>query len=210
MAQQGFLMVTMEPASSDEKEFHDWYDTEHLPERAVIKGFINAQRWVCTHGWPRYVATYDLTSISVVSEPGYLAVSGDRFSPWSKRILSRMHGLYRFEGVQVHPGAASMGGKGHPACLAVLRFRGGDDSTQTAILKGLDQAFGDRSGHLQSRLMKASGDGPADYVALVEFRTPLADPSVDARAFGPAAAHLDLVNVYAPYWRREALRGVPR
>ena len=29
-----------------EDEFNDWYDTEHIPERLRIKGFINAVRWI--------------------------------------------------------------------------------------------------------------------------------------------------------------------
>lgn len=206
MTAQGFLMVTMEPAAGDEHEFHDWYDTEHVPERAAIKGFLNAQRFVCTQGWPRYVATYDLTSLSVLAEPGYVAVSGDRFSPWSKRILSRVHGLYRVEGLQVSPGKATMGDKGKPTGLVILRFRNARDDMAPAILAGLKATYGIPA-HLQTRLFKSSYD-QNDFVALVELRTPPPSTDIDPSVFGPAAECLDMVNAYTPYWRHGRLHGV--
>lgn len=209
MSQLGFLMVTMEPSSVDEQEFHDWYDTEHVPERIAIDGFLNAQRWVCAQGWPRYVATYDLASPNTVNEPGYQAVSGDNFSPWSKRVLSRVRGLYRVEATQVHPGKATLGAKGRASSLVILRFRGGTAAMQAAFLEGLKESFEKRPEHLQTRLFKSSGADPSDFIALVELRTPLADTALDPRAFGAAAECLDLVNVYSPYWRRELIKGVP-
>lgn len=43
---KGFLLVTMEPPPAIEEEFNDWYDTEHVPERAFIRGFESAHRYV--------------------------------------------------------------------------------------------------------------------------------------------------------------------
>src|ERR1019366_6113184 len=121
---KALLLVTMEPSAADEQEFQDWYDTEHVPERAAIPGFLTAQRFVCVQGWPRYVAFYDLAYHEVLNEPGYLAVSGDRFSPWTKRILGRVTGLYRAEGIQVFPGDAVTGASGNAPWLILWRFRG--------------------------------------------------------------------------------------
>src|SRR3546814_3022829 len=55
MKNKGFLMVTMEPPAAIEEEFNDWYDTEHVPERAAVDGFETAQRYVCVDGFPRYI-----------------------------------------------------------------------------------------------------------------------------------------------------------
>ena len=42
--QKGFLMAMMEPPPTIEEEFNDWYDTEHIPDRASIPGFETARR----------------------------------------------------------------------------------------------------------------------------------------------------------------------
>ena len=97
----GFLFVTMQPPAHMEEEFHDWYDTEHVPERLAVKGFLSAQRYVCLEGWPRFAALYDLSHVGVLHESQYQAISGSNYSAWTKRVTPRMHGLYRAEGIQI-------------------------------------------------------------------------------------------------------------
>lgn len=80
---------------------------EHVPERTAVSGFETATRFVCVDGGPRYLAFYDLRDdVSVINVPGYQAISGSNFSPWSKRILSPVRGLYLSYGEQVYPGRA--------------------------------------------------------------------------------------------------------
>lgn len=205
---KGLLLVTMQPTAQDEQEFQDWYDTEHLPERAAIDGFLTAQRYVCTSGWPRYMAAYDLSHLDVLREPGYAAISGDRFSPWSKRILARVQGLYRVEGVQIAPGEAIAGDKGKAAWLTMLRFRDMAEGTEPAILAGLNENYADKSDVLQHRLFRSGYDGSNDYLALIELRVPGESLGINASAFGKAAVGLDLVNHYSRYWRHGRLHGV--
>lgn len=132
----GFLMVMMEPPPTLEEEFNDWYDTEHVPERKAVAGFETATRFVCVAGWPRYVAFYDLRDVAVIDEPGYQAISGTRFSPWSKRILARVRGLYRAYGEQVYPGHALTGPMTQ---LLLIRFRNivtTDAGTRSGAVRG--------------------------------------------------------------------------
>jgi hypothetical protein len=93
----GMLLVQMEPPSTLEDEFHAWYDTEHVPEREVCPGFESAARFVCTDGWPRYMACYDLTSLSVLKDEAYLRIGGENLSVWSKRVIARVIGYERLE-----------------------------------------------------------------------------------------------------------------
>jgi hypothetical protein len=93
----GVLIVQMEPPSAMEEEFHAWYDTEHIPERKAVPGFLSAERFVCTDGWPRYVGFYDLASLDVLDSDAYRAIGGENLSVWSKRVLSRVVGRRRFE-----------------------------------------------------------------------------------------------------------------
>ena len=118
----GLLLVTMEPPPAMAEEFHDWYDTEHVPERLAVPGIRNATRWVCLHGWPRYLALYDLDSPSVMDSPAYRAVSGDRFSAWSRRILPRTLGRRRVVAEQVTPGDAEAVHPDRVATLVVVRY----------------------------------------------------------------------------------------
>ena len=101
---KGMLIAAMNIASAAEDEFHDWYDTEHLPERQRVPGFLLCQRWIGTQDRKVSVATYDLDSAGVLQSPGYQAIGGANLSPWSKRVTSRVERLMRFEGDQILPG----------------------------------------------------------------------------------------------------------
>lgn len=42
----GLLIAGFDRANAAEDEFNDCYDTEPIPERMRVRGFINAQRWL--------------------------------------------------------------------------------------------------------------------------------------------------------------------
>jgi hypothetical protein len=86
-------------------EFDDWYDTEHIPERLCIKGFINGVRWIGAENPKVSLAIYDLESLDVLQKPEYLAVSPAHFSSWATRILiGQCKRICRFNCVQTTPG----------------------------------------------------------------------------------------------------------
>jgi hypothetical protein len=101
---KGTLIAAMNIGRAAEDEFHDWYDTEHLPERQRVPGFLVCQRWIGAYDRRVSVATYDLEAWSVLRTPPYLAIGGQNLSPWSKRITARVERLMRFEGDQILPG----------------------------------------------------------------------------------------------------------
>jgi hypothetical protein len=101
---KGTLIAAMKIGQAADDEFHDWYDTEHLPERQRVPGFLVCQRWIGVDDPKVSVATYDLESVAVMKSPAYLAIGGENLSPWSKRITSRVERLMRFEGDQILPG----------------------------------------------------------------------------------------------------------
>jgi hypothetical protein len=101
---KGILIASMNMANAAEDEFHDWYDTEHMPERVACPGFLRCQRWIGTTDRKISVATYDLENVDVLKSPGYQAIGGANLSPWSKRLGSRYERLMRFEGEQILPG----------------------------------------------------------------------------------------------------------
>jgi hypothetical protein len=101
---KGTLIAAMKIARVAEDEFHDWYDTEHLPERQRVPGFLVCERWIGADDRTISVATYDLERAGVLETPPYLAIGGENLSPWSKRITARVERLMRFEGDQILPG----------------------------------------------------------------------------------------------------------
>jgi hypothetical protein len=101
---KGTLIAAMNIGHVAEDEFHDWYDTEHLPERERVPGFLVCRRWIGAQDRKVSVATYDLENVAVLKSPAYLAIGGQNLSPWSKRVTARVERLIRFEGDQILPG----------------------------------------------------------------------------------------------------------
>lgn len=201
----GILLVTMEPPAVLEEEFNDWYDYEHVPERRAIPGFLNGLRMVCVKGWPRYLAVYDLGHVSALDSPGYRDVSGDNFSPWSKRVLNRVRGQYRAAGEQVYPGQAVTGAFSR---LLLIRLRGVPVESEASVVGSARQGYEGLPGVQQVRVFRIGEPTQLDYLVLVESTHSLADDPIATGVFGPLSDKIDVVNEYAPYWVRGHLAGV--
>jgi hypothetical protein len=207
-AEYGLLLAMMEPPVALEAEFNQWYDTEHLPERASVDGFLNARRFVCIEGWPRYLALYDLARVEVLHEPSYAAVGGARQSPWSQRTQGFVGGLLRAEGTQLYPGRALAGDQGHAARLVLWHFRGVPEPDAAHIVPGLRALYEDRPETAQLRVFRIEHDGEVGFVGLVELRLPRRLEGLDLAPLGGAARCIDALNVYVPYRRRGGLPGL--
>jgi hypothetical protein len=101
---KGTLIAAMNIGAVAEDEFQDWYDTEHLPERQRVPGFLTCERWIGAQDRRTSVATYDLETLGVLETPAYLAIGGDNLSPWSRRVTAKVERLMRYEGEQILPG----------------------------------------------------------------------------------------------------------
>jgi hypothetical protein len=103
---KGILIAAMNFADVAEDEFHDWYDTEHIPERLAVPGFLNAERWLGAGNARDSVALYDLDNVNVLQSAPYRAVGGANGSPWTRRVTGRTRPIIRLEGEQIRPGEA--------------------------------------------------------------------------------------------------------
>jgi hypothetical protein len=200
----GLLLAMMEPPSAMEEEFQDWYDTEHFPERATCEGFVTASRFICVEGWPRYLALYDLADSDVLRGPAYGRIAGERYSPWTHRIISRVWGQYRADATQIHPGTALLGAAGAAARIVLWRFRHAPSTAEPLILHGLRALYADRPETAQYRLFRANQPDGTDYIAIAELHGQPTGPATEVAAFGNATRHVDLVNTYVAYTRRMA------
>ncbi|MGD0103949.1 MAG: hypothetical protein ABSC06_07910 [Rhodopila sp.] len=82
----GALLVAsmnIEPAA--EAEFTAWYDTEHLPQLAAVRGVLSARRFRATDqdSERRFLALYHLRDAGVSTSEAWAAAAN---TPWSERM----------------------------------------------------------------------------------------------------------------------------
>lgn len=91
----GLLVVLSQPQGGGTAAFHQWYDEEHLPARINVPGITTAARYERTDGQsPRWLALYDLTSLSVLDRPDYRLLRSER-SKRERRIMAELNVLDR-------------------------------------------------------------------------------------------------------------------
>ena len=103
-APMGLLVAGFDYSSIAPDEFNEWYDTEHVPQRRAVPGFLNCERWLGADDPKISVATYDLANLAVLESGAYGAIGGDNLSPWSKRVIALSTRICRFEAEQMPPG----------------------------------------------------------------------------------------------------------
>jgi hypothetical protein len=170
---KGILIAAMDFSNVAEDEFNDWYDTEHVPERQRVPGFLVCQRWIGAEHPKQSVATYDLESESVLQGPGYRAIGGENLSPWSKRVTSRVQRLMRFEGDQILPGDTVAPDNGGGLLLVGMTPALG---VETAFNAWYDNehvpALARVPGVLSARRFRNAAGGSPKYVALYHLTSP--------------------------------------
>jgi hypothetical protein len=194
MAQNGFLLVLMQPPENIEEEFNAWYDSEHVPERLAVPGVLTAIRFSSiSAATPKYLAMYDLESESVLESDAYRRVAGDNSSPWTRRVTGKTK-VYRSVGRQIYPGNAVTF---RSARATILRFRDCDAAASESIVAGLRASFERRPSTLQLRVFAYHVGGKIDFIGFVSSAAP-DTLDIDPKAFGEHARALDLFNTYAP------------
>jgi hypothetical protein len=131
---KGILIAAMDFSNVAEDEFNDWYDTEHIPERQRVPGFLVCQRWIGADNPKQSVATYDLENVSVLQGPGYLAIGGENLSPWSKRVTGGRDRVQRLVRHRARPRTRSRSGS---AVRAPLPHRRREPEIRGALSPGL-------------------------------------------------------------------------
>ena len=201
---KGTLIAAMKVGRAAEDEFHDWYDTEHLPERQRVPGFLVCQRWIGADDPKVSVATYDLDNLAVLKSPAYLAIGGENLSPWSKRVTGRVERLMRFEGDQILPGDLLPPTNAGALLLNAMNIAPGLEAEFNEWYdKEHIPALGAVPGVLSARRFRGAGN--RKYVALYH----LAGPAVVESAEWKQARESDWTDRLKPHFR-EHLRLVLR
>ena len=194
---KGTLIAAMRIAQVAEDEFHDWYDTEHLPERQRVPGFLVCERWLGAEDARVSVATYDLESVAVLQGPAYRAIGGENLSPWSKRVTARVERLMRFEGNQILPGDQLPPSRAGGLLLNAMNIT---PELEAEFNEWYDKehipALAAVPGVLCARRFRGSS-GNRKYVALYH----LAEPAVVESAEWKAARQSDWTSRLQPHFR---------
>lgn len=92
---RGILFSQMEPPEGWDTQFHDWYDTDHIPVRLALPGFDGATRYRAVEGDPRFLAVYDIGDMGVLDTPAYQAIK-ESPTEQTTRMLGNVHGFTRY------------------------------------------------------------------------------------------------------------------
>jgi hypothetical protein len=68
----GAVLVWNDVASEGRRQFYDWHDKEHIPERLAIPGFRRGRRYIRPDHSPEWFTLYEADDLSVVTSPAYL------------------------------------------------------------------------------------------------------------------------------------------
>lgn len=99
-------MVRTDILPEIEVDWNNWYDTQHIPNRLNITGFISARRFVAIEGEPKYLTLYGLTSIQVLTSEAYLklrdweaSLPPDSFEAITPKLPNFSRGVFK----QIYP-----------------------------------------------------------------------------------------------------------
>ncbi len=82
-----FIWTDVDPAYED--DFNQWYDREHMQERAAIPGFCWARRYRALSGPRKYLAVYRTKELNVFTSKPYQTAFESQTS-WSLTNFERM------------------------------------------------------------------------------------------------------------------------
>jgi hypothetical protein len=91
---KGLLAVWTDIAPEIEAEFNAWYDTEHIPERLAVPGFLSGLRYRAVEGEPKYLALYDLVDENVLKSDAYQKLLRPG-TPWTRRVAAHFRNMSR-------------------------------------------------------------------------------------------------------------------
>lgn len=94
------LFSEMTPEPSFEADFHDWYDTEHIPVRMRAPGFVSAQRYHAQSG-PAYLAVYEMDHLGALDSSEYRVIKSQP-SERTRWMLRNVRDFTRYLGREIH------------------------------------------------------------------------------------------------------------
>ena len=197
----GLLLAGFDYSPLAEDEFNDWYDLEHVPERARVPGFGRIERWLGAENPKIAIATYDLDSPGVLQSEAYRKIGGENLSVWSKRVTAKAKRVGRFEGEQLPPGNRKAPEGAGGMLMYAMNFA---PEAEDELNRWYDQehipALAGVPGCLMARryrITSVNSDGRQRYLALYH----LTSPEVCSSDAWKKAANTEWTARVRPYFR---------
>ena len=199
----GAVLVWNDVAAEGRRQFYDWHDKEHIPERLGIPGFRRGRRYIRPNHSPEWFTMYEADDLSVVTSPPYLARLNAP-TPATQQTLKYFRNTSR----AVCRVACSVGSSsgGHMLTLRLQAPEGQSEALQALAMKTLFpralQLTGVVACHLYAADQSASHADTAEartrtfdvpsWVLLAEITTPAASDEVRRALDGPELAGLSV------------------
>lgn len=149
----GMLFVASNIAPEHEAEFNEWYDHEHVEERARIEGFLSAARYKSVNGGKTYLGLYRTQSLDAFTSPAYRAAFGKQ-TPWSVTHLNRM-----IDPTRRVAAVEAVVGQGSGSWISVMALAESQDlAAQIALVSEFGKGVSREPGVIQSYLLVPDAD----------------------------------------------------
>ena len=170
---KGILLNARNRKNVPVDEYDEWYQTEHLPERSRVPGFVGAELWIAVNDANVSISVYELESVEVLATAAYRAIGYDNVSPWTKRIARLSERLLRFEGTQTLPGdAPAPSGSGALLVNAMNVAAAGEADFNRWYDEEHVPALAAVPGTLAARRFRATHTSGQRYLALYHLESP--------------------------------------
>lgn len=158
MSESNCLLSVWNDWSSDDVEYNDWYDREHIPQRLSFPGFIEASRYEAVDADRRYYTSYNLSSLAALNTAEYKDCSASP-TPRTRKNLPSFQGMIRAAFHSAESAGRGMGG--HIVCA-----RRGVGSSGPLDLKSWVQ----QPGILKAEVWREPAGGPIAPSSEIQLR----------------------------------------
>ena len=141
----GELLIWTDIAPEKEEDFNQWYDTEHMQERASIPGFKWSRRYHSETASRPYLALYRTDNLHVFSSVPYRQAFENQ-TEWSVRNFSAMFNTNRRVNAVTEISGAGTGAFVSLVCL-------GSDANADAALTMIDALRNEVAGVIAVRVL---------------------------------------------------------
>jgi hypothetical protein len=203
----GVLLVLNDIVEAGEKDFNQWYQRQHLPERLGVPGFRTARRYRAVDGQPEYMAVYECESIDVLTSKAYLERLAHP-TDWTRKIMPDFRNMLRSACRETWSVGAGVGGGA--IVVQCKPSQGREDAARRffkdSLAPGLmqsvflarmslweaDAAF--TGGPSPEMALRGGSDKSADWVLFLEsYDLGRTAPALDAQLSAGAAAETGLL-----------------
>jgi len=116
------VLIWNDVAAEGREAFYRWHNSEHMPERMAIPGFIRGRRYASDSASPQWFTLYEATSLDVLVSPAYLERLNNP-TPATRETLQFFRNTARSVCHLQRAAGTAVGGY-----AMVLRFDGSDES----------------------------------------------------------------------------------